>query len=281
MRTAAVATAGIRASQAQWGRQTAKSSSLLAASRWQQHHHRRTSILATQHLHTAVGGPWDDQRRNDQEKKRVQFQLSSLPTVAQFHATPQSERAAAIALGFGALSALAYAGSSAVKAYNEYKASLPTEEELEEQRKQQEKEAGAQQEAKRQQEEAQASAKSTSKDGKRENIFAQWFGVGVGAKYYEGGFEDEMTRREAALILGVRESSPASRIKEAHRKLLVLNHPGMYFFCLFLFGILSHKIPFTIILILPFSYKLDTGGSTYVSLKINEAKELLLKGKRS
>ena len=58
-----------------------------------------------------------------------------------------------------------------------------------------------------------------------------------------------MTRREAALILGVRESSPASRIKEAHRKLLVLNHP-------------------------------DTGGSTFVAGKINEAKELLLKGKR-
>lgn len=228
MRTA-VATAGIRASQAQWGRQATKASSMAAAS-WQHHHHRRTSILAAQYLHTAVGGPLDDRRRREQEKKRAQFQLSSLPTVAQYHATPQSERAAAIALGFGALSALAYAGSSAAKAYKEYKASLPTEEELEEERKQREKESAAQQE-KRQQEEAQASAKSAPKDGKRENIFAQWFGVGVGAKYYEGGFEDEMTRREAALILGVRESSPASRIKEAHRKLLVLNHPGTFYSC--------------------------------------------------
>ena len=72
--------------------------------------------------------------------------------------------------------------------------------------------------------------------------------MGVGSKYYEGGFEDKMTKREAALILGVRESSTPKRIKEAHRKLLILNHP-------------------------------DTGGSTYISGKVNEAKELLLKGK--
>ncbi|EED92609.1 dnaj-like protein, partial [Thalassiosira pseudonana CCMP1335] len=64
-------------------------------------------------------------------------------------------------------------------------------------------------------------------------------------RYYEGGFEEQMTRKEAALILGVRESSTPKRIKEAHRKLLILNHP-------------------------------DTGGSTYIAGKINEAKELLL-----
>lgn len=64
-----------------------------------------------------------------------------------------------------------------------------------------------------------------------------------------GGFEEQMTRKEAALILGVRESSTPKRIKEAHRKLLILNHP-------------------------------DTGGSTYMAGKINEAKELLLQGKK-
>lgn len=64
-----------------------------------------------------------------------------------------------------------------------------------------------------------------------------------------GGFEETMTRKEAALILGVRESSTPKRIKEAHRKLLILNHP-------------------------------DTGGSTYMAGKINEAKELLLQGRK-
>ena len=57
-----------------------------------------------------------------------------------------------------------------------------------------------------------------------------------------------MTKREAALILGVRESATAERIKEAHRRILIINHP-------------------------------DKGGSAYLGAKINEAKDLLLKGK--
>ncbi|TYZ69044.1 hypothetical protein PybrP1_006579 [[Pythium] brassicae (nom. inval.)] len=66
--------------------------------------------------------------------------------------------------------------------------------------------------------------------------------------FYDGPFEDKMTRREAALILGVRESASEERIRNAHRKLLILNHP-------------------------------DTGGSTFIATKINQAKELLLGGK--
>ena len=76
---------------------------------------------------------------------------------------------------------------------------------------------------------------------------ASWFDS-FGKRYYEGPFEAAMTRREAALILGVRESATAQRIKDAHRRILRINHP-------------------------------DMGGSAFLSAKVNEAKELLIKGK--
>ncbi|KAJ0028434.1 hypothetical protein Pint_35579 [Pistacia integerrima] len=65
-------------------------------------------------------------------------------------------------------------------------------------------------------------------------------------KFYEGGFQSVMTRREAALILGVRESTPTDKVKEAHRRVMVANHP-------------------------------DAGGSHYLASKINEAKEVMLR----
>jgi len=79
---------------------------------------------------------------------------------------------------------------------------------------------------------------------KEEPFYASWFTK----KFYEGGFEDKMTKREAALILGVRESATAERINDNYRRILLLNHP-------------------------------DRGGSALISAKINEAKVILLKGK--
>ncbi|OWM70156.1 hypothetical protein CDL15_Pgr026006 [Punica granatum] len=64
-------------------------------------------------------------------------------------------------------------------------------------------------------------------------------------KFYEGGFQPKMTKREAALILGVRESATPDKVKEAHRKVMVANHP-------------------------------DAGGSHYLASKINEAKDVML-----
>ena len=65
-------------------------------------------------------------------------------------------------------------------------------------------------------------------------------------KYYKGGFQNPMSRREAALILGVREQVERQKITDAHRRLMLVNHP-------------------------------DNGGSTYIAAKINEAKEILIK----
>jgi DnaJ homolog subfamily C member 19 len=208
-----------------------------------------------------------DNKDKEREKNRPSSKLlvtlpfvrrTPLSSSALYHTSTHNDKAVAIILGLGAISASAYAAASAVKAWNEYKTSIPDEPEKEQTQEEETTTANnnthqatdASNEQQVNEEQKQGSAKSSSDTtGKRENIFKQWFGVDVGTKYYEGGFEETMTRREAALILGVRETSTTKRIKEAHRKLLVLNHP-------------------------------DTGGSTYLSGKINEAKELLLKGRQ-
>jgi len=165
-------------------------------------------------------------------------------TIQQYRSytmSSRTERAPQVAIfALGSIALTAKAGQYAMQAYNEYTKSQPAPPTDTEQHKQDTSD------------DHNKSTKDTSSSntgGSRDNIFQKYFNLGVGSKYYDGGFEDKMTRREAALILGVRESSTHKRIKEAHRKLLILNHP-------------------------------DTGGSTYLSGKLNEAKDLLLKGRK-
>ncbi|XP_048747525.1 mitochondrial import inner membrane translocase subunit TIM14-like [Ostrea edulis] len=67
---------------------------------------------------------------------------------------------------------------------------------------------------------------------------------GAFSKYYKGGFEAKMSKREAGLVLGVSPSANKARVKEAHKRIMILNHP-------------------------------DKGGSPYLAAKINEAKDML------
>jgi len=69
-------------------------------------------------------------------------------------------------------------------------------------------------------------------------------GAWANSKYHKGGFETKMTKREAALILGVRPTATKKTIKENHKRIMLLNHP-------------------------------DRGGSPYMAAKINEAKDFL------
>ncbi|XP_038576964.1 dnaJ homolog subfamily C member 15 [Micropterus salmoides] len=69
------------------------------------------------------------------------------------------------------------------------------------------------------------------------------------SSYYKGGFEQKMSKREASLVLGISPTSTKAKVREAHRRIMVLNHP-------------------------------DKGGSPYLAAKINEAKDLLDKESR-
>lgn len=73
------------------------------------------------------------------------------------------------------------------------------------------------------------------------------FSKKAGGKFLTGGFEPKMNAREALQILNLRETTlNKSKLKESHRKIMLLNHP-------------------------------DRGGSPYLATKINEAKDFLEK----
>ena len=181
------------------------------------------------------------------DRHRLSIVNSRIMSSREYSVTTRSE-SAVLVLGFGAVAATAKAAQYAVVAYKDWKENQP-EEPVDNTSSETSDETASTSSSTGADNTTSSSSSSSAKDksgGDRKNIFSEFFSVG--SKYYEGGFEDKMTKREAALILGVRESSTPKRIKEAHRKLLILNHP-------------------------------DTGGSTYLSGKLNEAKELLLKSK--
>lgn len=91
----------------------------------------------------------------------------------------------------------------------------------------------------------------TKADTKAEETKGNWWskifnfgGEGWGRKFYEGGFQDDLDKREAAMILGVRQNAPKELIMDRYRTLMRSNHP-------------------------------DLGGSPYLASKVNDAKELL------
>ena len=62
---------------------------------------------------------------------------------------------------------------------------------------------------------------------------------------YQGAFENVMTRREAALILGTSEIASDKEVNDCYKKIMMMNHP-------------------------------DRGGSMLIATKINQAKDVLL-----
>ena len=140
----------------------------------------------------------DDDDNNNANNNRA---LRGLPQVRTYHSSASNDRAVAIMLGLGTIAAVSYSAAQGVKAYNEWKASWPDEEPVQGDDDAKKTTTKAQDQT---QENAETKKEKPKQEGKqkRENIFKEWFGVGVGAKYYEGGFEETMTRREAALILG-------------------------------------------------------------------------------
>ncbi|KAJ7650123.1 hypothetical protein FB45DRAFT_859014 [Roridomyces roridus] len=73
-----------------------------------------------------------------------------------------------------------------------------------------------------------------------------FFGAkGAADQWVKGGFRAKMDRKEALAILGLKDGPTIrNKIKDAHRSIMLANHP-------------------------------DRGGSPYLASKINEAKDML------
>ncbi|CAL1716324.1 unnamed protein product [Somion occarium] len=68
---------------------------------------------------------------------------------------------------------------------------------------------------------------------------------GAAEQWVKGGFKARMDRKEAIAIMGLKDGpSMRARLKDAHRHIMIANHP-------------------------------DRGGSPYIASKINEAKDIL------
>ncbi|GFZ43998.1 Mitochondrial import inner membrane translocase subunit tim14 [Saitozyma sp. JCM 24511] len=69
-------------------------------------------------------------------------------------------------------------------------------------------------------------------------------GRGGAEQWVKGGFKAKMDKAEAMAVLGLRDPITSNRLKDAHRRLMLANHP-------------------------------DRGGSPYLAGKVNEARVLL------
>ncbi|ORX36717.1 hypothetical protein BD324DRAFT_626925 [Kockovaella imperatae] len=72
---------------------------------------------------------------------------------------------------------------------------------------------------------------------------------GASQQFVRGGFKNKMDESEALQVLGLKQPITEKRLKEAHRRLMLANHP-------------------------------DRGGSPYLAGKVNEARVMLDKSMR-
>lgn len=136
-------------------------------------------------------------------------QYHDTTTLRQYHATPSIQRGGpAIALTLGAVAATAKAGQYVVQGYQEWKAAADAEEENRRAElkargvdpDKEESENGTADDSKGEDTSSSNSSSNNSgaktedgganekNEGKRENIFAKFFNMSVGSKYYEGEF---------------------------------------------------------------------------------------------